>query len=470
MRIKHVWVAVGAAAMLITAGCSGGSGGNGSSGNGGGAGKDDGSLLVWTTEDQADRVQAQKAILDAWGSAHQTTIKLVTIAEDQLETVLSSAVAAGKGPDVIGALSVNGVNQLATDKLLDTDAAKAVVDGLGADTFDSRALELTRSGNTQLSVPSDGWAQLLFYRKDLLKAAGLPEPTTFDAVTAAAKALDTGGVAGIVAGTAPADSFTQQTFEQIAVANNCQLTDASGKVTLDSPQCQQALQFYADLIKNYSVRGNQDADTTRASYFAGKAAMVIWSSFMLDELAGLRNDALPTCPQCKSDRSFLVKNTGIVTALKGPSGTHPASFGEIVSWAILTGANPKAKDLVTYTMSDGYLKWLGIAPEGKLPTRKGTKSNPQEYVDGWQQLKAGVDKKVLLSSVYPKQTLTALTSGIQSFDRWGVRQGQGELAGAVGGQFVVPQVLAKMLNSGESAADAAAEAQKQAEQIKTDLS
>ena len=37
--------------------------------------------------------------------------------------------------------------------------------------------------------------------------------------------------------------------------------------------------------------GNQDADTTRATYFAGDAAMVIWSSFLLDELAGLRNDA-----------------------------------------------------------------------------------------------------------------------------------------------------------------------------------
>jgi multiple sugar transport system substrate-binding protein len=467
MRIKHVCAAVAAVTMLATAGCGGGS--SGGSGGGGSAGADDGNLLVWTTEDQADRDAAQKAILDAWGSANNTKIKLVTVAEDQLETVLSSAVAAKQAPDVIGALSINGVNQLASDELLDTNAAKSVVDALGADTFVPRALELTRSGDKQLSVPSDGWTQLLFYRKDLLKAAGGSEPTTFDTVTAAAKAMNKGGVAGIVAGTAPADSFTQQSFEQVAVANNCQLTDSSGNVTLNSPQCRQALQFYADLIKNYSVAGNQDADTTRANYFAGKAGMMIWSSFLLDELAGLRKDALPTCPQCKSDRSFLLKNTGIVPALKGPSASQPASFGEVVSWAILTDANPKAQDLVKYAMSDGYLKWLGIAPEGKLPTRKGTKDNPQEYVEGWQQLKAGVDTKKLLSSIYPKETLTALTTGMQSFDRWGVRQGQGRLAGAVAGQLVVPQVLAKMLNSGETAAAAAADAQKQAEQIKTDL-
>ena len=34
---------------------------------------------------------------------------------------------------------------------------------------------------------------------------------------------------------------------------------------------------------------------------------------------------------------------------------------------------------------------------------------------------------------------------------------------------MVPQALAKIINSGASAADAAAEAQKAAEQIKTDL-
>ena len=62
--------------------------------------------------------------------------------------------------------------------------------------------------------------------------------------------------------------------------------------------------------------GNQDADTTRATYFAGDAAMVIWSSFLLDELAGLRSDALPTCAQCKKDPMWLAQNTGILTGYR----------------------------------------------------------------------------------------------------------------------------------------------------------
>jgi multiple sugar transport system substrate-binding protein len=458
-------------AMLAVAACGGssGGGGNGGGGGGGSGGNDNGTLTVWTTEDQAERVAAQKKIMDAWGAKNGTTIKLVAVGEDKLTTTLTSAAAAKQLPDVIGALSLNGVNQLYTDDLLDTDAASAIVKDLGADTFIKRTLELTTADGKQLAVPSDGFAQLLFYRKDLFSVAGLGEPKTYDAITSAAKALDKGKMAGIVAATAPGDSFTQQTFEQVAVANGCQLVDDKGNITLNSQQCQQSFDFYGGLMRNYSVSGNQDADTTRATYFAGNAGMVMWSSFLLDELAGLRNDALPTCAQCKKDPQWLANNTGIVTAITGPSGSQPKSFGELVSWNVLNDASPKAKDFVKYMMSDGYTDWLAIAPEGKLPTRTGTADNRTQYTDAWSKMKAGVDKKALLSSIYPADVLKAIADSPNSFDRWGISQGQGRLAAAVGGQYVVPQALAKMINSGASAADAANEAQKGAETIKKDL-
>jgi multiple sugar transport system substrate-binding protein len=120
-------------------------------------------------------------------------------------------------------------------------------------------------------------------------------------------------------------------------------------------------------------------------------------------------------------------------------------------------------------MSDGYMDWLAIAPEGKIPARSGTSANPKEYADGWIKLSAGVDKKEPLTDIYPAEVLTTIASSSANFDRWGIPQGQGELAAAVAGQYVVPQALAKMLNSGASAADAANEAQKSAEQIQKDL-
>jgi multiple sugar transport system substrate-binding protein len=471
LRRSPFLAGIAVTAMLALAACGGGGGGGGSDSGGGSGGGSaaDNTITVWTTEDIADRVAAQQKILDGWASKNGATVKLVAIAEDQLTTVLTSAAAAKELPDAIAALSLNGMNQLRTDDLVDPEAAKEVVDGLGADTFFKRTLELTSADGEQIAVPSDGFANLLFYRKDLFQAAGLPEPKTYADIQSAAEKLKKGKTAGIVAATAPADSFTQQSFEYMAVANGCQLVDSGGKITLNSPQCQETFNWYANLIKKTSVPGNQDADTTRATYFAGNAAMVIWSSFLLDELAGLRKDALPTCPQCKSDPQWLAKNTGILTDLQGPSSPNPVAWGEVVSWNNHKDANPKTKDLVKYMMSDGYMDWLAIAPEGKIPARSGTSSNPKEYIDGWLKLSAGVDKKEPLTDIYPAEVLTTIASSSANFDRWGIPQGQGELAAAVAGQYVVPQALAKMLNSGASAADAANEAQKSAEQIQKDL-
>ncbi len=466
MRRTRILAGLATAALLAVVGCGGGSDGGGED-TGGEQG--DTTLTIWTTEDQADRVAKQQEIMNGWGSANGMTVKLVAVAEDQLTTVLSSAAAADDMPDAIAALSLNGINQLRTDDVLDTEAAKEIVDGLGADTFLPKTLELTSADGEQIAVPSDAWAQLLVYRKDLFSDAGLAEPKTYADVEKAASTLNKGKTAGIVAATAPADSFTVQTFEWTAQANGCQLVDDGGNVTLNTPACEEAFRFYGEMMRDSSVKGNQDADTTRATYFAGDAAMMIWSSFLLDELAGLRNDALPTCDQCKEDPKWLAENTGIVTTLQGPQGTTPVSFGEIVSWAVLPDASDKTKDFVSYMMTDGYMDWLGIAPEGKVPTRTGTAENPQEYADGWAKLEAGVDTKELLSAIYPPEVLEAVAASPGSFERWGIPQGQGALAGAVGGQFVVPQALAKMINSGASAADAAAEAQKAAEQIKTDL-
>jgi multiple sugar transport system substrate-binding protein len=434
------------------------------------AGGGDGTLLVWTVEDTADRVQAQEKLLAEFSDKTGIETKLVAVAEGQLTTVLSSAAGSGELPDVIGALSLPIVNQLRTDDLLDTDAAAEVVSSLGADTFAERALTLTRDGETQLAVPSDGWAQLLFYRKDLFDAAGLEAPTSYDAIKAAAAALDKGDVTGIAASTTPADAFTHQTFEHVALANDCQLVDDAGELTLASDNCVEAFQFYGDLIRDHSVAGNQDVDTTRATYFAGKSAMVIWSSFLLDELAGLRADALPTCQQCQSDKAFLAKNTGVVAGLTGPAGSEPTTFGEVVSFAILQeAATDEAKQLVEYLMGDGYSDWLAVAPEGKVPVRPGTAEDPEAYLKQWRALKAGVDTKAPLADFYDAETLKVIEESPETFSRWGFTQGKGELAGAVTGQLVVPKSLAELVNGAGDAKAAATGANEQAATIAEEL-
>ncbi|GGR74489.1 bicyclomycin resistance protein [Micromonospora fulviviridis] len=417
---------------------------------------DSSQITVWSLEDVADRVNATKAIIADYTAKTGVKVNLVTVNEDQFPSLIASSAAAGDLPDVVGSVSLAGVRTLSGNDLLEPDANKRVVEKLGRDTFSPRALELTSEDGKQLAVPSDGWGQLLVYRKDLFAAAGLPAPDTYEKIAAAAAKLNTGGVAGITAATAPGDVFTQQTFEHLALANNCQLTDDAGKVTLDSPECVEAFRFYGDLMRNNSVKGAQDVDTTRATYFAGKAAMLIWSPFILDELAGLRNDAKPTCPQCQSDPAWLAKNSGFVTAIKGPNGAEPAQYGEISSWAVLDGASDSASSFVEYMLSDGYPRWFGMSPEGRFPVRTGTAEDKQKFLTAWNTSQAGVDRKQPLSAVYGEDVLATLRRSPDTFQRWGLTQGQGKLVGAILGELPVPKALADVVG-GKSDARAAAE-------------
>jgi multiple sugar transport system substrate-binding protein len=431
--------------------------GSDDAGDGGAAG---GPLVVWTLENLPDRVAAQETIAAAFTESTGTEVDLVAIDEDQFNQLLISSAAAGELPDVIGALSLSGVQALATNELADTDAAAAVVADLGADTFSEQALELTRDGDTQLAVPSDGWAQLLLYRQDLFDAAGLAAPETYEDILAAAQALDSPELAGFTGATVPNDAFTQQTFEHLALGNGCQLVDDGGEVTLDSDECVAAFDFYDQLITEYSVSGAQDVDTTRAAYFAGQAAMVVWSSFILDEMAGLRADALPTCPECAADPAFLARNSGVVTAIAGPDGEAGAQFGEVVSWAITAGSQTDAATaFVSYLMEDGYEEWIGFSPEGKVPTRQGTADEPTRFIDAWSTLPAGVDTKAPLADFYPADVLDALRSSPDTISPWGIPQGQGALVGASLGELPVPQAIAAMtggeLEPGEAAQQAA---------------
>ncbi|HZN19771.1 MAG TPA: extracellular solute-binding protein [Micromonosporaceae bacterium] len=427
-------------------------------------------LTVWSLEDNTDRIAATNAIISDFTAKTGINVNLVPINEDQFPSLIASNAAAGDLPDVVGSLPLAGVQTLAANELLHESANGEVVDSLGRDTFSPRALELTSEKGKQLSVPSDGWGQLLVYRKDLFDAAGLAAPDTYEKITAAAAALNKGGVAGITAATAPGDVFTQQTFEHLALANNCQLTDASGGVKLSSPECVEAFRFYGELISKYSVKGAQDVDTTRATYFAGKAAMIVWSSFLLDELAGLRNDAKPTCPQCAQDPTFLAKNSGFVTAIKGPNATEPAQYGEITSWSVLDGASTgPAKQFVEYMLGDGYQRWFGMAPEGKFPVRRGTKEDKEKFVNAWNSSQAGVDTKKPLSEVYGPPVLQTLRTSPDTFQRWGLPQGQGKLVGAILGQLPVPKALALVIAGRMDAAAAAGQAQKEVESIKAGL-
>jgi len=126
--MKITKMLAGAVAGLVAAALTG-CGGDDGDGDAGGA------LTVWSLENQTDRVQATQAIADRFTAATGVAVKIVATEEAQFSSQITAAAAAGTMPDVVGALPLAAVAQMGTNDLLDTDAAKAVVDQLGGATF-----------------------------------------------------------------------------------------------------------------------------------------------------------------------------------------------------------------------------------------------------------------------------------------------------------------------------------------------
>ncbi|GAA3924785.1 ABC transporter substrate-binding protein [Microbacterium soli] len=458
MRPRAVFVAaLATAASLLVTGCGSGAPE---------AREGDGTLTVWSLEVQPDRIQATQAEAEKFEEATGIEVEIVPVEEDQISQLMAAASLSGELPDVIGSVSLGLVRSFQGDDYLNTDAAAAVIDQLGEDTWASAALELTRDGDDQLSVPSDAWGQIIVYRTDLFEAAGLTAPDTYESLLAAAEALTGDGNYGISLASDASSAFTQQTFEALALGNNCQLVDDGGNATLDSEACLHAIELYERLATDLSPDGTQTVESTRASYFSGQAAMTIWSTFLLDELAGLRNDAAPSCAECEGT-SWLAEHTGIVPRITGPdAGGIAGSYGEMTSWVITSSAAEEdATAFVEFMLSDGYSGWFGMAPEGKFPVRSGTADDPSKYTDEWLAKEAGVDTKAPLAEIYGAETIDAMTSVPQNLARWALPQGQGAVLGPLTAQLPIPKILADL----SAGSIDAATAQEQMQQAVTEL-
>lgn len=427
------------------------------------------SIVFWSTETQPARAEITQQIIERFTAETGIEVTLVLTDEDVLPSLMTSNFAAGTLPDVMFHPVDFTANWYNTG-ILDADAATAVINDLGADNFSGLGL-VSNGMDGYMAVPTDGWGQLLLYRSDLFEAAGLEAPTTFDAIMTAAETLNDpdNNFYGIVAATDPNAVFTQQTFEHFALANGVSLTDADGNVTLNTPEMVEALDFYSTLVGQYGPPGVQDVVSTRATYFAGQAAMIVWSPFILDELAGLRNDAFPSCAECADDSTFLAANTAIVPAFVGPSGSDPVQYGQVSNLGISTSASEAAQTFVKFWLTEGYMDWLGTSPEGKFPMYRGTAENPTANIDAWSLLETGVDTRAPLSEFYGEEVIQTLIEGAAGFARWGLNDGQGQLVGGVYQELPVPLVLSDILSGSMDAAEGAEEIQFLVEEIQAAL-
>jgi multiple sugar transport system substrate-binding protein len=391
-------------------------------------------IEFWTTDNEEERILAYEMVADAFMAAHpEIDLRIVAIEEAGVAQRIATAQAANRLPDIVR-MGVERVSSFAADGILDLDAAQATIESIGVDDFQAGPLAMVTDPETgkYAAVPFDGWVQALWYRSDIFDELGLVAPISWDDIDAACDTLAGNNdlVYSMTLGTDPGQNYPQQVFEQVAISNNAWPFDASGNVTMNSPEMIEALDWYAGL-QRCAMPGPQYWRGARESYELGQTGMMWYSTYIMDDLvdgSGMEDGGMVEVVQ------DLAANSGFAPSIESEKGS--ATYGQLVTLGILQGADPMAQEVVKFFMTgQNYLDILAVAPMGKVPVLKSA-------VDGWRGLSD-------YFNYYSEETIAQIADGYENMQRWLFRPDYGSVEraviGDIEGTLLVPQAISYMV-------------------------
>jgi multiple sugar transport system substrate-binding protein len=199
-----------------------------------------------------------------------------------------------------------------------------------ADFFEG-AINTFRDGDRLFGLPLQIESSVLFYRKDLFEEAGLEgPPQTMEELRDYAERLNQGNVAGIAMRGRGA-AATSQLVNFLKSFGGDWLNE-DGTSALASPESQEALTFYAGLLRDYGPPGPTNLHWAEVTslYAQGQAAMIfdanVFRAIMEDPAQAIE---------------VVRENTGYAPIPEGPAGRVPTVpvWGLVVNHA---SQNPEA--------------------------------------------------------------------------------------------------------------------------------
>ncbi len=408
------------------------------------------SLTVWINETSPEHEQMLNQMTTDFSQAHNIDVELLLVAPPLLPKLMETAVISDEFdlPDIV-LHPVEYTMGWAGRGILDTAVTNNIIDEIGRNTFNQAALDLVSPDGLAAAIPSDGYQQLIIYRSDWAQEMGLAPPANYEAMLTMAETISSTVdlISGFVIPTESNLVTTHQSFEQIAVANGCQLIDEMGEVLILEPACQEALDFYFTIVHNYSPTGVQTDTSARNAYLSGRTGLIMSSPAILPWLAGLDTAVLPTCAPCATDPAYLAQNSGILTQITGSGPlAQPANLGVISYLGITSQADEEAAAaFARYWFNEVYADWLAVESERKVPLRWGTTVQPRQFIDTWgsQPLTPGGPS---LRELYGDAVVSRLRDSLLPASRWGLTEGQGELVTLLFEDLTISVTLQEMLS------------------------
>ncbi len=229
---------------------------------------------------------------------YKITVKHV--AQPEYVQKLNAAAAANKLPAMTVVRAIN-VGELAKRNVLKPMSAEAL-SILGADSASQFPAPVWAAGEYQgqrYSFPLDMHVLVMYYNKDLFRAAGVPDPGTTpwtrQQFEAALEKLQSDQVQAIAIGTAFQGATLFQTL--IKQFGGALTDDAGATATYNSPAGVQALTYINELKQKYSPSVSGAGDPEVNLFKQGKAAIVIHGPWHISDLQKLPFVGFAPIPQ-----------------------------------------------------------------------------------------------------------------------------------------------------------------------------
>ncbi|MDR0708958.1 MAG: sugar ABC transporter substrate-binding protein, partial [Spirochaetaceae bacterium] len=221
----------------------------------------------------------------------------------------------------------------------------APLDSYDFSDYPSNTVDIGRKDGKPYIVPLVTEWQVLYYRKDLFQKAGIKVPTNFTELEAAAKALNTGGVAGFGSRGAGAAAVTQ--LSSYVYNYGGKYLDNNVAV-FDKPEAVEAIKYYGLLLGSYGPQGvtSMSWEALMPVFQAGKLAMWTDASVFYGQIVDPAKTQIPA------------EDVGVARLPQGPKADSPFI---VVSWAM--GISGKSKN------PDGAMKFLTWATSKELAAK-----------------------------------------------------------------------------------------------------
>lgn len=273
MRRKAMAVAVAATTFFGVAACGGGS----DSGSSGGSGSTEitgtGPITLVQGKDTSGFVQG---VLDKWNKDHPDEkarlIELPTDADSQREKMIQNAQTKSDAYDVL-VTDVVWTSEFAANRVL----VPLPEDEFPLDTMLKPVLDTTRYLDKFYVAPSSSDGGMLYYRTDLMKAAGISAPpkTWAEMIADCKKIQATPQGKGLGCYAGQFEKYEGLTVNASEVINGAggEVTDDSGKPNVNTPEAAKGLDFLANGFKQGYIPKEAitfQEEEGRAAFQAGK--------------------------------------------------------------------------------------------------------------------------------------------------------------------------------------------------------